>query len=157
LSTAGANRETSAGGLVYRERPRLEFLMILDRYGRWTFPKGGIENGETPETAALREIKEETGIEGAADRELARVDYTYWHPRKGRVEKTVIFYLVRYLSGRPRPQEGEVAAAEWLSPEEAAARAGYEGYDRLVAEAARIIGIGGRSGDGPDEKTKGRE
>ena len=53
--------EVSAGGIVFKQDPELQFLMILDGYGRWTFPKGGVEAGETPAQAAVREIEEETG------------------------------------------------------------------------------------------------
>jgi len=131
--------EVSAGGVVYRQQPELQFLMILDGYGRWTFPKGGVEAGETLEQAAVREIEEETGIKGVVAGELGQTRYIYHHPRKGRVHKTVTFYLVRYMSGRLRPQDGEVAGAEWVTPDEAARRADYEGYDRLVHKAAGLV------------------
>ncbi len=131
--------EESAGGLVFRQAPDLQFLMILDGYGRWTFPKGAIEAGETPQEAAIREIEEETGVKGVIAGELGQTRYIYHHPRKGRVYKTVTFYLVRYDSGRVRPQSSEIAAAEWLSPEEAARRADYEGYDKLVARAVSLV------------------
>lgn len=131
--------EVSAGGVVFRREPELQVLMILDGYGRWTFPKGGVEPGESPEQAAVREIEEETGIKGVVSGEIGQTRYVYHHPRKGRVHKTVTFYLVSYRGGRVRPQEGEVAAAEWISPAEASRRADYEGYDRLVRRAVDLI------------------
>ncbi|RJQ06490.1 MAG: NUDIX hydrolase [Bacillota bacterium] len=127
--------EVSAGGIVYRESPDLQFLMILDGYGRWTFPKGAVEDGETPAAAAVREIEEETGVKGTVVGDIGETRYIYHHPRKGRVHKTVTFYLVRFEGGRLRPESAEIAGAEWVSPDEAAQRADYEGYDRLVAAA----------------------
>jgi len=60
-------KEISAGGVVYRkEGDRLELLMIEDRYGKWTLPKGKQEAGEEVEETALREIREETGLRGAS-------------------------------------------------------------------------------------------
>jgi len=136
--------EVSAGGIVYRENPDLQFLMILDGYGRWTFPKGSVEDGETPAAAAVREIEEETGVKGTVVDEIGQTRYIYHHPRKGRVHKTVTFYLVRYEGGRLRPESSEIADAEWVSPDEAAHRADYEGYDRLVAAAVdRLRSAGG--------------
>lgn len=134
--------EVSAGGIVFRQEPALQFLMILDGYGRWTFPKGGVEEGETPAEAAVREIEEETGVKGVIVGELGETRYIYHHPRKGRVHKTVTFYLVRCTGGRLRPQDGEVAGAEWVSPDEAARRADYEGYDKLVAKAVSLAAGG---------------
>ncbi|MEW6031743.1 MAG: NUDIX domain-containing protein [Bacillota bacterium] len=133
-------REVSSGGIVFREEPDLAFLMILDGYGRWTFPKGLVETGETPEEAAVREVEEETGLRTEVAGELGQTRYVYHHPRKGRVHKTVTFYLLRLTGGCLTPQTGEIAAAEWVSPEEAARRVDYEGYDRLVAAALRTLG-----------------
>jgi len=132
-------REVSAGGIVFRREPRLEFLMILDGYGNWTFPKGLVEEGETPEEAAEREIEEETGIRAAVVGRLGETRYTYHHPRKGRVDKTVTFYLLEARGGRLSPRRGEIADAEWVTPEEAAARADYQGYDQLVARAVEGV------------------
>ncbi len=135
--------EVSAGGIVFRQATGLQFLMILDGYGRWTFPKGGVEEGETPPEAAVREIEEETGIKGSVVGELGQTKYIYHHPRKGRVHKTVTFYLLRYSGGRLRPQDGEVAEAEWVAPEEAARRADYEGYGELVRKAVALVAAQG--------------
>jgi 8-oxo-dGTP pyrophosphatase MutT (NUDIX family) len=133
--------EVSAGGIVFRREPELQFLMILDGYGRWTFPKGGVEAGETPAQAAIREIEEETGIKGTVAGALGETRYIYHHPRKGRVHKTVTFYLVRHEGGRLRPQSAEIAAAEWVTPGEAIRRADYDGYDALVRRAVETVAV----------------
>ena len=62
---ARAARETSAGGVVFRVPPGEEplFLLIRDSYRNWGFPKGHLEKEERPEAAALREVREETGLD----------------------------------------------------------------------------------------------
>jgi 8-oxo-dGTP pyrophosphatase MutT (NUDIX family) len=135
-------REVSAGGIVFRTEPELSLLMVLDGYGRWTFPKGLLEQGETPEEAAVREIEEETGIQAEVVARIGESRYVYHHPRKGRVHKTVTFYLLRALGGCLQAQDGEVAAVEWVSPEEASHRADYDGHDALVASAMAALGKG---------------
>jgi len=144
--------EVSAGGVVFRRNPRLELLMIRDRFGRWAFPKGHVEPDETAEEAAVRETEEETGVRGAVVGELPELHYVYLHPVKGPVSKRVGFYLLAYRSGETRAQEGEIAAVEWVTPEEARRRVGYEGYYALLEEAeARIASVGdSRGGDAKD-------
>lgn len=127
-------REVSAGGVVYRKRHGgLEILMIEDRYGKMTFPKGKQEPGETIEETALREIAEETGVRGRIVRPLAVVRYQYVHPREGKtVDKEVHYFLVEATDGAVCPQVEEINEAQWLAPHEAWQRQREHGYDNNV-------------------------
>ncbi|MRG29445.1 NUDIX hydrolase [Laceyella tengchongensis] len=123
-------KEISAGGVVYRERPHgMEVLMIEDRFGRWTLPKGKKEAGETDEETALREILEETGIEGKIVSFLQTITYAYTHEEHGAVEKTVHYYLVRAISGEETPQLAEINGVVWCSLAEAWEKQTTMGYD----------------------------
>ncbi|MDD4957223.1 MAG: NUDIX domain-containing protein [Candidatus Omnitrophica bacterium] len=131
----------AAGGVVIKkERGRPRVLLIKDRYGRWTWPKGHLEKGETPETAALREIKEETGLEDITiETFIGRQEYHYIL-RGEKVHKVVDIYLVR-SSARQKlvPQKGEVEKAEWFWPEEAVSRIEYAGSAELVANGIKAF------------------
>src|SRR5947208_17122345 len=92
-----ARRERSAGVVVYRidpEAPGRRLYLLLD-YGRyWDYPKGHLEAGEDDRTAALRELREETGIADVAiDPGFAReIVYFFKHPKRGVIRKEVIFF-----------------------------------------------------------------
>jgi 8-oxo-dGTP pyrophosphatase MutT (NUDIX family) len=106
--------------------------------GLWALPKGLIDRGERPEETALREVTEETGVEGALVGKLGDVRYVYtW--RGERVFKVVSFYLLRYRRGRlgaiADAMRREVAEARWLPLEEAPRLLAYEG-EREMAERA---------------------
>jgi 8-oxo-dGTP pyrophosphatase MutT (NUDIX family) len=98
-------------------------------------PKGHIEPGESGADTAIREVREETGIEGALVEKLD--DIRYWYTRDGaRVLKVVSFFLLRYRSGSVRDyQREEVDGAEWVPLDEAAARLAYSG-EKEMARAA---------------------
>ncbi|MCR4398060.1 MAG: NUDIX domain-containing protein [Firmicutes bacterium] len=117
-------------------------LMIKDAYGRWTFPKGQVESGETPEAAALREIKEETGVGGSIEADLGPVRYFYTSPG-GLVSKTVHYYLVKSDGREPAPQLSEVEDARWVEVEDALEMNGYENNERVLRRAIEIIRGGG--------------
>src|ERR1700751_3254872 len=96
-------REFSAGGvLVRRLRGRWVFAAIRPAgrpRGLWALPKGQIDLGEPAETAALREVVEETGVRGRSLGKLG--DVRYWFNWEGeRIFKVVSFFLVRYEGGR---------------------------------------------------------
>jgi 8-oxo-dGTP pyrophosphatase MutT (NUDIX family) len=123
-------REISAGGVVFRlQRAEPEILLVQDRFGRWTFPKGKKEAGETDEQTALREISEETRITGRIEQKLTTTGYTYHHPEHGQVEKQVSYFLVAALSDDAQPQVEEVRAVEWcplLVADQLLAESGYQ-------------------------------
>ena len=96
-----------------------KFLLIEDRYSRWTLPKGKREKGETNEETALREIREETGVSGRILRPLTTVHYRYFHPDFGDVEKEVHYYLVEATAEALIPPCPKSAGPAGLSPEEA--------------------------------------
>jgi 8-oxo-dGTP diphosphatase len=108
----------SAGGVVFRRTaPEPEFALIRAN-GRWSFPKGNIEKGESTEAAALREIAEETGL--PVDRlrivkPLPPVEYSFrWEGML--VFKTVHYYLVELVGDADfDPQLTEVEEAKWFS------------------------------------------
>lgn len=103
--------EFSAGGVVYRknEKGNIEILLIKnkDRYG---FPKGNVERTEKKEEAALREVKEETGVDAKIEDYLGNVEYWY---RSGTdtIHKFVYYYLMGYVSGEINPQKDEIESA----------------------------------------------
>jgi 8-oxo-dGTP pyrophosphatase MutT (NUDIX family) len=122
----------AAGGVVVRgDRDGREVALVhRPRYDDWTFPKGKVIAGERDEEAALREVREETGIDAEILRELPSVDYTH---RSG-AAKSVRYWLMRETGGTFDPND-EVDRLRWLPPAEAATLLTY-GRDRVVLDAA---------------------
>ena len=138
--------ETSAGGLVIDgiDRPREEQVAALigrvDRRGRmlWSLPKGHIEQGETAEQTAIREVAEETGIQGSVLAALGRIDY--WFVTDGRrVHKTVHHYLMRCSGGELSDDDVEVAEVAWVPIPELPSRLAYADERRLAEVADELI------------------
>ncbi len=137
-------REFSAGGvLVRRMRGRWWLAAIRPRRDDrarevWALPKGLIDAGERAEHTAVREVYEETGVEGRVERKLGDVRYVYtWEGE--RVFKVVSFFLLRPVRGRlgdlPPGMEIEVAEVRWLIIDEAPRLLSYGG-ERQMAERA---------------------
>lgn len=119
-------KEISAGGVVYRRTPEhgLQIQLIQDRYGKVSLPKGKMEPGETVEETALREIAEETGLQGRIVEPIDQIKYQYRHEAKGLVDKEVHYYLVEATgvaagAGRGDPRRRVVRAGGGLAPPEA--------------------------------------
>lgn len=137
------NVERAAGGLVVRKTAAgPQVLLIDDAYGRVSFPKGHLEAGETWESAAIREIQEETGISARILAPLGRVEYKI--ERDGQpVRKQVRLFLLAALdeSVEPTPQQEELDGAYFLPWNEAASRHEERGYDNwkwIFAKAALL-------------------
>jgi ADP-ribose pyrophosphatase YjhB (NUDIX family) len=117
-----ASRRTaySAGGVIYRRTPdRVEVALIATGQGdRWGLPKGHVNRGETAEAAAVREVAEETGLNGEIVAHLATIEYWF---RAGniRIHKYVDLFLMRYVDGDLVPQQAEVDDARWIALDEA--------------------------------------
>lgn len=130
-------REFSAGGLVVRRMQGRPYIAAVRLRGGTVLalPKGHIEPGESGAEAAVREVREETGVDGRMLEKLD--DIKYWYSRDGaRVFKVVSFYLLAYRSGSVgNHQPEEVEGAEWIPLEEAPARLSYRG-EKEMARAA---------------------
>jgi 8-oxo-dGTP pyrophosphatase MutT (NUDIX family) len=113
--------------------------------GLWALPKGRVDEGESPEQAALREVTEETGARGRSLGKLGDVRYVYtWDGE--RIFKIVSFYLVRYESGRlgevPEEFRHEVAAVRWLPLDEAPRLLAYGGERDMAKKAIAVLAAG---------------
>lgn len=129
-----ASEQHSAGGLVVRGD---EVLLIATAGGRrWQLPKGHLEAGELPAEAAVREVREETGVTGSIVAPLSGVDYTFLERGRHRIKKHVDYFLLAYESGSEANFEPrEVVAARWFPWREAIAKLSHAN-DRRVAEQA---------------------
>ena len=139
-------REFSAGAVVVRRLRGRWWLAAIRPGGKpeglWALPKGNIGRGEEPEATALREVAEETGVEGTSLGKLGDVKYVY--TRRGiRVFKVVSFYLVRYRRGRiddvPAAYRHEVAEARWLPLEDAPRMLAYGGEKTMAKTALAVL------------------
>lgn len=109
--------EFSAGGIVFRKNDgNLEILLIRVK-NRWSFPKGNIEKGEPKDQAALREVKEETGVDADIIKYLGEVDYWY-STGLTKIHKFVYYYLMKYAGGDIVPQKEEIDEAKFVLLEE---------------------------------------
>jgi 8-oxo-dGTP pyrophosphatase MutT (NUDIX family) len=149
MSAFVTKEQVSAGGVVYRARGRgTEVALIsVGEDERWQLPKGLVGRDETPERAALREVREETGLECEIVAPLELVEYWYFSKgsaRRVRFHKRVHFYLMRYLSGETEGHDDEVNEARWVDSEDAAAMLAFKGERKALAEALeKLEKIGG--------------
>jgi 8-oxo-dGTP pyrophosphatase MutT (NUDIX family) len=132
--------ERSAGGLVLKSERGYHGLVIGRATPRiWSLPKGHIEPNESIEDAATREVSEETGIQATIIVKLS--DIRYWfYANKSKHSKIVHFFLMRYVSGDPLPQEGEVDEVLWVPLDELADMLTHVNERRLVEIAKNIVG-----------------
>ncbi|CAN2227053.1 COG1051 ADP-ribose pyrophosphatase [Candidatus Nanopelagicaceae bacterium] len=131
--------EVSAGGLVIDATGKLGLLIgrrdLKDVSGKrilWSLPKGHIEEGETPEEAALREVQEETGIVSVIEKSLGVIDFWFMAGGK-RIHKTVHHYLFRENGGVLAAQESEVDEVAWFPLAEIVERLAYPDEKKLIA------------------------
>jgi 8-oxo-dGTP pyrophosphatase MutT (NUDIX family) len=140
-------REFSAGAILVRRLRGRWWLAAIRPGGKpegiWALPKGNIGPGEAPETTAVREVTEETGLEGVSLGKLGDVKYVYTRKGGQRVFKVVSFYLLRYRRGRiddvPQTFRHEVAEARWLPLDEAPRLLAYRGEKEMADKALAIL------------------
>ena len=142
--------EETAGGVVVRMiKGIFHCLVIRDRYGHWGLPKGHLEHGEDSEQAALREVKEETGL---SDLQMgSRLGVADWgfRTKGGSIHKLATFYLMYSEVGRPVPEFKEgITECTWVPLHEAHDKITYENLCGVLQEAQRI---GSGIGSGPKD------
>jgi 8-oxo-dGTP pyrophosphatase MutT (NUDIX family) len=140
---APTKREISAGGVVYRrDGEEIEIVLASRRTRRgelaWGLAKGGIEDNESPEEAAVREVREETGLLAEIEDSLGETRYFYvWEDV--RIRKTVHFYLMRHTGGNIDDRDDEMEEIRWFPLERALKRAAYRGERDVLVRAAEIL------------------
>ena len=133
--------ETSAGGLIVdHESGAAAVIGRLDRRGRllWSLPKGHIEEGETAEQAAVREVEEETGIIGCVVAPLGTIDF-WFVAEDRRVHKTVHHFLLRATGGELSDEDIEVSEVAWVPLGELESRLAYADERRLIRRATELL------------------
>jgi 8-oxo-dGTP pyrophosphatase MutT (NUDIX family) len=136
-------REISAGGVVYRRvDDQIEIVLASRRTRRgelaWGLAKGGIEEDESMEAAAVREVREETGLVAEIEASLGETRYFYvWEDV--RIRKTVHFFLMRHVGGDIGDRDDEMEEIRWFPLERALKRAAYRGERDVLGRAAELL------------------
>ena len=135
--------QISAGGVAFRWKDAEAEIAIVSVKPklRWQLPKGIVDEGETPQVAALREVHEEAGVETNTVRLIETIEYWYRSVKYGkpvRYHKFVHFYLMEYKSGNVTDHDDEVEEARWVSFDEALELLDFKS-EREVVEKARAM------------------
>ncbi len=138
--------QVSSGGVAFRrEDGRVDIALIsVGNEPRWQLPKGMIDPGETHEATAVREVREEAGIDTDLLEQLESIEYWFYaghYPDRVRVHKTVHFFLLRYCAGSPSDHDHEVNEARWVEVDEATRMLTYETERQVVRRAKERIAI----------------
>ncbi len=149
--------EKSAGGIVYKRslRPRLkrslrpaglkkedsQIHILLTKHSQhhgWVFPKGLIDPGEDRQTTAVREVKEEGGVEAKIVQEFSPIEYFY--KLEGQlVKKKVTYFLMEYLSGDPADHDWEMEDAQWIPSDEVEGTLSFKSDKEIFRKARELL------------------
>lgn len=130
--------QVSAGGVAYRRIDhRLEIALIkTSSEGRWQLPKGLIDPGETPEATAVREVREEAGIDCKILSSLGVIEYwfvaAYDGGPKRRYHKKVHFFLMQFVTGDVADHDDEVAEARWVEISQVQSMLAFDSEKKIV-------------------------
>jgi 8-oxo-dGTP pyrophosphatase MutT (NUDIX family) len=142
MKADSSSSEYSAGGVVYRHNGAGTDIALIyrTRHDDWSLPKGHIEAGESREQAALREIKEETGLDARILHPLGEAVYFFRKKSGDLVRKTVYHYLMEALTTTLGKPNWEVTEARWVPIAEAQTLLSYEKDKEIVAKAIVELG-----------------
>jgi 8-oxo-dGTP pyrophosphatase MutT (NUDIX family) len=135
-------KATSAGGVVFRMNGAEREVLLCGRSsdGLWALPKGTPEPGETLEQTALREVREETGVEVAKDGVVGEIKYWFSRPQEGmRYNKTVHHFLLRPIGGDPSLHDHEFDDVRWFPVQEALKLMTYANEARILRMAIEMV------------------
>lgn len=149
----------SAGGIVVRKEVGQVKVLVTQHSGHkgWDFPKGHIEEGESSEVAAVREVEEETGVKAEIVEKVGKTEYFYFDPtssargglrgaKKGeRVFKTVVYFLMRYVGEGEATTAFEVSEKVWLRVDEVEERLTFKDTKKMWRGIeSRVESLGSR-------------
>ena len=136
-----ARIEHSSGGVVARRMDgSVHLLLIRDPYGKWGLPKGHVENGESSCEAALREVREETGLTRLeTGPSLGTIDW-YFRLKGNLVHKFCDYFLMSSPDGDTSPEVSEgITECRWLPVDEAIETVAYDNAREVVVRAADVL------------------
>ncbi len=132
-------KEKSCGTIVFSGKSNPEFLLLHYSAGHWDFPKGHVEEGETEEATALRELEEETGISSARIVAGYREKIQYYYKKeKQTVFKEVIFFLIETKEKMVKISH-EHTESKWLGFEEAVEQLTFSNSKAMLKKAAEFL------------------
>jgi 8-oxo-dGTP diphosphatase len=137
--------QVSAGGVAFRKRGAKTDVALISvgDEPRWQLPKGLIGKDEPVERAAMREVREETGLETEMVEPIDTVEYWYFAKSKGgrrvRFHKFVHFFLLSYQSGETSDHDAEVHEARWVEIAKAEEMLAFASERKIVARAREMI------------------
>jgi 8-oxo-dGTP pyrophosphatase MutT (NUDIX family) len=138
----------SSGGVVFRPAGT-GYEVALIRVARadgdaWALPKGWIEKGEDLEQTAVREVREETGVDAKVLRKLGEVTYEFYSKAdRNRIVKTVHLFLMEYLGGNTANHDDEVEEVRWFPLEDALRALTHKNEREMLEKAMSLIQGGG--------------
>lgn len=144
MSEMKTQTQVSAGGVAFRRvEDHVQVALIsVGPESRWQIPKGMVEAGEDPLTAARREVREEAGIETQSVCELETIEYWFAIRRQDeriRIHKFVHLYLLEYVSGDVSDHDHEVNEARWYNLADAIETLTFDNEKAVMRKAAEII------------------
>jgi 8-oxo-dGTP diphosphatase len=137
-------QQVSAGGVAFRRGAATAEIVIVSvgTKLRWQLPKGIVDAGETPEITAVREVREEAGIQTTLIQPIDVVEYWYigeFQGQRVRFHKFVHFFLLAYQSGDVQDHDDEVHEARWVSLEQGLELLAFKGEKQVVQQARSMI------------------
>lgn len=136
--------QISAGGVAFRWRdsePEIAIVSVKPKL-RWQLPKGIVDSGESPQETAVREVREEAGVEADLIKLIETIEYWYRSIKDGqpvRYHKFVHFYLMEYRSGDVRNHDHEVEESRWVNLDEAIEMLDFKSEREVVEKAREMI------------------
>ncbi|MFQ5579388.1 MAG: NUDIX hydrolase [Nitrospiria bacterium] len=136
---------TSSGGVIYRGQEESLQVILISHYNQrgklvWCLPKGSVEEGETLQQTALREVREETGTDGRILEKIGQIQYWFYSKQEDtKIFKTVHFYLMEYLRGNENDHDSEVYEARWVASQQALDMLTHDSERQIMEKAARYL------------------